>query len=466
MKRILPLFISIILVSVTLLSGCGEKSRENQLQEAMSVSEDKLQEIFTDDIETCEYSQVSTYLNAWADDTAAVSVIYNGKTCTVLSNPATRGCEEEPSTALLCNVNTNNIQGSIKMISTATSCLLGPEEHGDIILIFTETKDARYIGFKELPKKYLNCDNLINLQSSGSDTILIGGPNYATAKFHKDGELAQTRYTNAYKISMTIPKYTDPYNYAKEHNFPSPVDTIGSLFASAMSAGRLFDIASFNSEAVKGYNPYTASIVVVVDDNSVESITSRFDKTNENLQEKFEKLEEDFEFTMEEVPMPEAVLSEDVSNNFLSLMYTLNTGACMQDENSGVINAASFIQSVNTNEGNLDLSLDIRTRGESFMDNICTEYETTAGLCSTEFKCKKQGKLWSSDSKSELRKFFTDAVPLQPDKESDLSMRAYENDYITDINPDLNMIIYTFEKGNRKTVLSNVLEFLDPAIEK
>ena len=100
------------------------------------------------------------------------------------------------------------------------------------------------------------------------------------------------------------------------------------------------------------------------------------------------------------------------------------------------------------------------------MDNICTEYETTAGLCSTEFKCKKQGKLWSSDSKSELRKFFTDAVPLQPDKESDLSMRAYENDYITDINPDLNMIIYTFEKGNRKTVLSNVLEFLDPAIEK
>ena len=54
---------------------------------------------------------------------------------------------------------------------------------------------------------------------------------------------------------------------------------------------------------------------------------------------------------MEETDMPDKVLSEDVATGLISLMYTLNTGVCEQDEESGVIYSASYIKSVKTKKG-------------------------------------------------------------------------------------------------------------------
>ncbi len=50
--------------------------------------------------------------------------------------------------------------------------------------------------------------------------------------------------------------------------------------------------------------------------------------------------------------------------------------------------------------------------------------------------------------------------------EGAVSLRTYENDYIAQDLPKQNMIIYSFEKGDRKTVLSNITDFLDPSVQK
>ena len=166
---------------------------------------------------------------------------------------------------------------------------------------------------------------------------------------------------------------------------------------------------------------------------------------------------------MTETEMPETVLSDETGNNLISLMYTLNTGICLQEEETGIILAASYIRNIDTDNGSLNMQLDIRTRGESYLDSISSEYETTAGLCNTSYKCQKNGYVWHSAEKSMLVSFFTSLVPLL-DGDSSISLKKYENDEIAPRLPNQDMIIYTFEKNNRKSVLQNITHFLDPAL--
>lgn len=458
MKRISLFLISFMVFASLLLSGCGEVNRDNELKGMMKSIEDDLSETFTE--ETCEYSLFKDYIQSWAEG-SNVDVIYNGKSCTVLQNKAVSGCSDEPSTVLLCNLNTANVSSSFKVLSTAMTSLIGPIRHGDISLAITEYANGRYIGIDELPFKYLQSDRLINLQASGSDTILTSGSNNAVCYFKKTGNLSEPRYSNAYEISMSMSEYTDPYNYAKDKNYPNPINVIGGLLATTKSSGRLFDIASFESNCRNGYAPYSAKAVVVIDDNSVESFTGKFEKSYETMTDKFEKLDDSFVYTMTECDMPSEVLSDTIGNNLISLMYTLNTGICIQDEETGVVEASSYIKSLKTDNGNLSMSIDVRTRGESYLDSLSTEYETTAGLCSTGFSCSSHSVLWKAVSKSDLVKYFTEKVPALDEAESNISIRTYENDIISEKLPDQNMIIYTFEKGNRKSALENITHFLD-----
>ncbi len=463
MKRLLPFIISFVFIGAVALSGCGELDRNGELSEFLSFNEDAFSETFTE--ETCDFSAFNTYMKNWAEANS-VDVAYEGDHSIVLKNSAHAGYENEPSCVLLCHFNTLDAPSCKAIIATGQTALLGPVNHGDISLVVTEYTGSRLTGIEELPDKYLACDNLINLNTGNNNNILTSGPVAASCSFRSTHKRAESTYAQAFEIKMSIPEYTDPFDFVKGSNYPNPINTIGGFLASGKSSGRLFDIASFTSKAHEGYTPYYADAVVVVDSNHIEGFKSRFEKSFDNMSDKFEDLEAEFEYTMEEVDMPRKVLSDNTAENLISLMYTLNTGVCQQDEESGIIYSASYIKSINTDKGNLNLNVSIRARGESYLDSLSAEYETIAGLCSTEYDYSKGGRLWSADKKSSLVNYFTGCVPPQDQAEGAISLRTYENDIIAKSLPEQNMIIYSFEKGDRKTVLENITTFLDPSVQK
>ena len=453
----------IFAVSLT-LSGCSEMDRGGELREFLNLNEDSFSEAFTE--EPCSFSEFKSYMENWAK-ASSIDIAYEGEHSLVLKNSATSGYEDKPSCLLLCGFNTESASTNKSVIATAQTSLLGPVEHGDILLAISETVGDQFVGIKEIPKKHLACDDLINLNKSSNNNILTSGPVAAVSTFHRSGKTTESDYAQAFEIKLSMPaEYTDPFDFGKSSNYPNPINVIGGFLASGKSSGKLFDIAAFESKANDGYTPYYARAVVVVDSNHIESFQSRFEKSYENIQEKFEDLESEFEYTMEETDMPDNVLSEDVAVGLISLMYTLNTGVCEQDEESGVIYSASYIKSVKTENGDLDIAVGIRARGESYLDSLSAEYETTAGLCSTKYDFKKNGRLWESDQSSDLVTFFTGCVPQTGPVESSVSLKATENDFIAEKLPKQNMIIYAFEKGDRKTVLENITNFLDPSIQK
>ncbi|MGN1218170.1 MAG: hypothetical protein ACI4TD_09355, partial [Phocaeicola sp.] len=323
MKRVIPFFILIAMMSALLFSGCGEVNRDNELKEMLSANEDALEDTITKD--TCDFELFADYMKSWSES-SGVNIRFRGKHSLAIVNDATPGCENEPSVTLLCNFCTTDTGSSVETVATASTALLGPSNHGKITLIITENKDGRHIGINEVPNRFIASDYLINLQTSSSDTILISGPKNATCSFLIEGTTETPRYAKAYEIRMSMPKYTDPYNFVKGSNYPNPINTIGSLLANAKSSGKLFDIASFTCDAKEGYTPNTATAVIVIDSNSVDSILGKFDKSYSNVEDKFDSMEENFVYTITETEMPEAVLSDETSNNLISLMYTLNTG--------------------------------------------------------------------------------------------------------------------------------------------
>ena len=468
MKRLLPFIMCFIFAVSISLSGCSEMDRSGELREFLSLNEDAFSETFTE--EPCSFSDFKQYMENWAK-ASNIDVKYEGEHSIVLKNGATSGYDDKPSCLLLCGFNTESASKNKRVITTAQTALLGPVEHGDILMAVSETVGDQFIGIQEIPKKHLTCDNLINLIKGSNNNILTSGPVAAVSTFHRSGKQTESNYAQAFEIKLSMPaEYTDPYDFGKSSNYPNPINVIGGFLASGKSSGKLFDIAAFESKANEGYTPYFARAVVVVDSNHIESFQSRFEKSFENIQEKFEDLESEsestFEYTMEETDMPDKVLSEDVATGLISLMYTLNTGVCEQDEESGVIYSASYIKSVKTKNGDLDIAVGIRARGESYLDSLSAEYETTAGLCSTKYDFNKGGRLWTADQNSDLVTYFTGLVPQTGPVESAVSLKATENDFIAEKLPKQNMIIYSFEKGDRKTALENITNFLDPSIQK
>ena len=111
----------------------------------------------------------------------------------------------------------------------------------------------------------------------------------------------------------------------------------------------------------------------------------RFEKSYNNVKNKFEKLEDNFVYTMTETAMPETVIADQSSDNIISLMYTLQTGIYLQDEESGEIIATSGISRVSTSDGTFTLTTASRSTDSAVLEEMDAVFLTTSGLCDVSY---------------------------------------------------------------------------------
>ena len=239
------------------------------------------------------------------------------------------------------------------------------------------------------------------------------------------------------------------------------------LLASAKSSGRLFEIASFTAKDNGDYLPCEAKAVVVIDDNNVEAFKKRFDKSYEAVQKKYDQLAketaddgaavEPFSYTMEETDMPEKVLKNRASDNIISLMYTLQTGIHLQDEDTDSITAASYIRSISTSKGRFALVMDMRSRDEASMEEMSGNYLITSGLCDVNYSTNEPQRLWTSKKDSSLAAWFTASVNEENADPIRLQSSECDKLYTRGDKPDL--IAYRYDKDHRGTALENILAY-------
>lgn len=458
MKRLLPVILSFLLISMTVMTGCSDTkiNRNEELKDAYETAYATLKESFEED--SCDYDLISDFLKSWAES-SGVEVEAQADHYTVLMNPASEGNSAKHTTVLQLSLDTEDIQPDLKTLSLGLASLLGPEEHDNIRLIVTEIQDGNFLGANDVSAKYLKCDDFINLSKSSNYCVFVSGSDTATATITEKAGRRAPKYSKAFEISMSFNKYADPFKFDKNNNYPDPIDTVGNLLATAKSAGRLFEIASFNSEANDGYMPYSVKTVIVIDENNIEGFKSRFDKSYSSIESRFDKIDSPFVYTMTETDLPETVFSDSATNGLISLMYTLNTGICEQDEDTGLIKAASYIKSVNTKK-NIEVQVDMRARDSEILSTLISDYQTTSGLCNMKCSISDPYLVWTSSDDSNLANYFSSIVPLA-ENESNIMLAHNELDLFAAKNKKLNAISYCFVKDVSKNTLRNIVNYMD-----
>lgn len=467
MRRFLSVFIIIIMGLSLILCGCesGQIDRGKELKNVMDTCDSKWSQAFPTG--TASFPQVADYIAGWGGN-AGLEVTKNAEHYIVLTNPATKGQKKTPSVTMCISLDPVKLRDSFKLLSLGMTSILGPVEHGRIRLIVAEDSEHGYPGAESINSKYLKCDHFVYIYKGSSGMVYTAGPMSAQGKLSCKAGRTSPKYENAFRISIQIPSTLNPYNYDKDSSLPNPINVLGDLLASAKSSGRLFEIASFTAKDNGDFLPCEAKAVVVIDDNNVEAFQKRFESSSEALQKRFDELEvnkdedgnpiEGFTYTMEPISVPKKVLKQSASDNIISLMYTLQTGIHLQDEDTGSITACSYIRSVSTKGGKFALVMDMRSRDTESMEEMSGNYLITSGLCDVNYSSTEPHRLWSSTKDSSLAAWFLATVNDEDDDPT--TLQSSECDKLYAKKQGLDMIAYRYDKDHRGTALENILSYL------
>ena len=460
MKKYIITIIPLILISVMFLSGCslGEMNRENELKSSLESTYEELTSTFSGD--SGQYSLVSEYLKSWAKKNS-IERADSGSSDTILSNPATTGYENSEPTVLQCSIRTDDFRNSMQSLAISLTSLLGPEIHGNISLIVTEVDNGEFTGASAADPKYYSSGSFINIDNSDDIELVRAGSYEMDSTMTASLSTSASSYTHAYTITMSISGYHDPFSF--ENHYPNPVETIGSLLATEKSSGKLFDLASFECESADGYTPTSATAVVVVNDNDVNSFTSKFEKSYNSIKNRFEKLGDNFVYTLTETSLPESVISSDSSNNIISLMYTLQSGIYLQDEDTGEIISASDISYVSTSGGTFTLKMRSRSTDKATLSDMSAEFLTTSGLSDISYSVTDPHMTWSSDSKNDASAFLADALGTK-DSITENTLESSDLDVFAS-KADINAVSYRCSLTHREAALMNLLHYTESLVQ-
>ena len=479
MKKFFVFFVSCVMMLSMVLSGCGsaDADRQEELNDSLEKTYEELTATFSG--ETGEYELIAEYLQSWASKND-ITIAADEKNYIVLKNPATEGSEDEDSTTLQCTIDTSSFSTSLQSLAISLTSLLGPLEHGDITLLITETTDGEYKGAAAVSPKYLSGDNFINIAQNDDVELHTAGAHASAASMTADIPESDPYYGNAYTITMKISGYHDPFNNDTA-DYPNPVEVIGNLLASEKSSGQLFQLASFNCEAKAGYVPTSATAVVVIDDNDINSFEKKFKSSYNNMKKKFEELEDNFVYTFTATDMPDHVISNETSDNIISLMYTLKTGKyrpseedtedtieddsdeAVKDDKDKEIYALAEISSVSTKDGKFKLTTAFRGTDEDIIEELSDVYLTISGLCDISYKKSGNFVTWPTKDNGKLADHFINALGAE-ETVFDTELESSECDVLA-AKTKLNMISYQCNIHHGEAALANLCSFMNTAAE-
>ncbi len=477
MKKFFVFFTASVMMLSLVLSGCGsaDADRQEELNGSLEKTYEELTATFSG--ETGEYELVAEYLQSWASKND-ITIAANESSYIVLKNPATEGSKDADNTTLQCMIDTSAFSKSLQSLSISLTALLGPLEHGDITLLITETTDGEYKGAAAVDEKYLKSDSFINIEQNDDIELHTSGSFACTASMTTDIPESEPYYGNAYTITMKISGYHDPFNNDTA-DYPNPVEVIGNLLASEKSSGQLFQLASFNCEVKNGYVPTSATAVVVIDDNDISSFEKKFKSSYNNMKKKFEELEDNFVYTFTAADMPDSVISNETSDNIISLMYTLKTGKYRPSEedtedsieddsedkakDDKEICALAEISSVSTKDGKFRLTTSFRGTDEDIIGELSDVYLTICGLCDISYKKSENHMTWPTKDNSDLSAYFTEALGAE-ETVFNGKLETSECDILA-AKTSLEIISYQCNIHHGEAALANLCGFMNTAAE-
>lgn len=309
-------------------------------------------------------------------------------------------------------------------------------------------------GASSLSSQYLKSDNFIDLDYQQDTELFNSVAASSDVIASQELHMASPQYTKAYKITLEGTPYKSPYQYGSD--YPNAIKTIGDLLASCQSSSVLFELASFTGGESSDLYPKSATAVIVLQENDVESFNRRFENSYEHVAEYYEDLDEPFKYTLEETKLPKRVISGSDTGNIVSLMYTITNGTYHKSD-SGEIMAASNIGRISTKNKQFRMEINARSLENNLMNEMHSVFETTCGLCDIKYKEVQSTPLWYASEKLPLIEALSDGFGTSVSG----TLENKEAQIFLEKNPDLNLVIWGVNLKNAEKKLSVLLTYME-----
>lgn len=460
MRRFFSLFSIFILLSVLLLfPGCSPGNDKPEEETKLSL-EDSLQANYGALAAQFEnggdFQQFSAYIAEWAKENQ-INVKTSNDRYIVLSKAASAGYEDAETFTFHSAVtfdNETDQDESLQNAAVVMAALYQAERHGTLKGIFTLETTGEAVGADALGDTHLKADNFIDV--TYRDKTAVYNSLAASSEFLATKEIHMTppRYSKAYRITLKGTPNKSPYK--RGSNYPNAIKVIGDLLASCQSSTILFELASFSGGSSSSLYPEKATALIVLQENDVESFTSRFESSFERVEDYYEELEEPFEYTMTEAKIPKRVLSNTDLSHIVSLMYTITDGTYIRSD-KGEIMAASNIGKISTKQGMFRMEINARSLENNLMDDMRSVFETTCGLCEIQYKETASSPLWYASTRIPLISYLMEKIDNSP---SGMLQNKAAEIYL-EKQPELNLAIWETDLDGAEEHLPDLLDYME-----
>lgn len=447
-----------LLSSILLLTGCGKE--EDDLSTKV---EEKVAAYRTDLADSADTltstKKIVDYLCNWAE-AKGISYSTDNYDNVIMDIKPSKAYKNADPTVVVCSYDAKQLSSYIDPMVVALYVAKNNEDTGPLKVIFTSEDGHDFDGIKGLVKTHFP-DNANVFSLNGGEKNMWSLNTGARSSYTFTNEATHTAPigNRAYKISINGLPGGIPDSQIS--SYPNPIKELGDLLAYFKTNALIYELAQINGGNSGNLYPKSASMTVVIDENDYDKLQSRLDTAIENFNDDYLEDFPDLTYTYEETKLPHSVLSQNYSNEFVSLLYTLLDGVYYRDEEDNLVSLTS-IGSVKSVNNTYQISAVGNSLTSDNMALIDTDYETICGLSDVSYQKTDWQKVWNSDSDSDFATELITAFDDYSGKDLEFkdSVPATNASYIFRKNEKCNIVNITLNEEKIERYAGTIVTFM------
>ena len=413
---------------------------------------------------------VGNYLLTWAKNKQITAVSDAGGNIVYSIPPSEAAPAEAQPAAVICSFDASDMETHLEEIAAALTIAKNAENTGHLQVIFLAENQEEKIGAKALAAGYFAENTAVFcLGAAASEQIsaVTGGCRHIqiSSKLHD----AEPAYSRAYKIQLkNCPSLSISETYEAGLN---PIKTLGGVLANLQSTSLLFELSDFRGGSGEMITPSEASIILVINEEDAARFEKKIDGFIRKFYEKYGETYPEIEYTYEAVSLPKRVISDEDTDNLVSLMYTAFNGIYNRNE-EGTITALTNMGSIRTENGLLKIDTAILCSDPQLMEELSETYETICGLCDVNYEVKENipGYIGSEMEQTQVlltgfREAYSQFTGKRDMAEEETAVLTACS-WIHEKNPEIAMIFCGITSESKYSITGSVLTWLNQNTEE
>lgn len=371
---------------------------------------------------------------------------------------------EEDKTVLLVETDVKESKETCQSLAIALSIYKNVYENEEFALVVAP-KDK----IEDIPKEYVDCDNLINIGNHQSTRIINGAAGSKIYNMNKNIKMDEPEGNLAYELKISGIESVDSGNRSDKQM--NPIVQLATFLSGTRSSGYNLEISSFTNDGSIDTYPTSAKVVVVIDEGMITKFENRLTNVQEKFNEKYNEKFPNAKFQFKVVKTPDLVLDYDDTESLLSLTYTLEDGIYKTtgEDYEGEVLGICTLAKIQIEENNIQVKSYARYIDDDTEKDMDDTFKITSGLSDFDLDKEIVHRIWKEDEDNSI---LSSGMLKEAIEDNDLQWnvtKTFEDNsavHILDKNKNLDIVSFETNIDDSVPAAMSLIEYLKDTTKK